>query len=314
MSAFLNTVHVFERGCFRVSDQGSMAIIIASKGRPVELGRWADHVARQNQLPSLMIWAVTAEEDLPAGWHSLQSETLKIVFAPPGACSQRNAGLSALPKTIDIVAFFDDDYIPAATCMAGIAAFFAAHPQAAGATGHLLADGIKSPGIPYEEALAMLQAYEAAPAATALNLEHTEGLYGCNMAFRHAAIAGERFDEKLPFYSWQEDVDFAQRVRRNGAIGRTNAFSGVHQGVKTGRTSGRRLGYSQVANPIYLYAKGTMSARKMLSLITRNLASNHLKTPFPEPYVDRWGRVQGNWLALGDLLTGGLHPERIIQL
>jgi hypothetical protein len=29
------------------------------------------------------------------------------------------------------------------------------------------------------------------------------------MAFRYQAIDGERFDENLPLYGWQEDVDFA---------------------------------------------------------------------------------------------------------
>jgi hypothetical protein len=297
-----------------VADLGPIAIIIASKSRPVELGRWVQHVAKQSRPPALMIWAVTAEEDLPPGWRGLLSARLKIVFAPAGTCAQRNAGLDNLPEMVGIVAFFDDDYIPAATCLEGIAAFFAAYPQAAGATGHLLADGIKSRGIPYEEAVALLQGFGAKPASTAPSLEDTEGLYGCNMVFRRAAIGTERFDEQLPSYAWQEDVDFAQRVRRFGAIGRTNAFTGVHQGTKAGRTSGRRFGYSQVANPIYLYLKGTVSARKMLVLILRNLAINHLKTPFPEPYVDRWGRVQGNWLALGDLLTGRLHPQRILQM
>ena len=280
----------------------------------MELGRWTSHIEGQSRRPALVVWAVTGQADLPVGWQALQSDRLKIVFAPAGACAQRNAGLAILPASIEIVAFFDDDYIPAASCLAGVAAFFDAHPEAAGATGHLLADGIKSPGIPYETAVEMLQAYKAPPSGAVLSLEDTEGLYGCNMVFRRAAIDGERFDEKLPYYSWQEDVDFAQRVRHNGAIGRTNAFAGVHQGVKTGRTSGRLFGYSQVANPIYLHRKGTLSARKMLKLIAFNLTSNHLKTPFPEPYVDRWGRVKGNWLALADLLTGRLHPERILQI
>jgi GT2 family glycosyltransferase len=272
------------------------------------------HVERQTLKPLLMIWAVTDEADLPGNWRELESRSFQILFTTAGSCAQRNAGLSALPDSTDIVAFFDDDYVPSSSCLSGVASFFAAYPHAVGVTGLLLADGIKTSGIPYLEALELIDAYTASYETTPPTLEDTEGLYGCNMAFDYDAVANERFDESLPLYAWQEDVDFAQRIRRRGAIGRTNAFFGVHQGVKNGRTSGVRLGYSQIANPIYLYKKGTMSARKMVPLILRNLISNHGRTLHPEPYIDRWGRVKGNWLAIRDLIRGRMHPERVLVL
>lgn len=297
-----------------IMDRPSIAIIIASKGRPTELGRWIEHVERQTLKPSLMIWSVSCDDDLPANWRLLQSSSLQVLFSSSGSCAQRNVGLAALPEFTDFVAFFDDDYIPSASCLDGIARFFGAHPNTVGVTGQLLADGIKSPGIPYEKAMELVDAYDAAQIAPLISFQDTEGLYGCNMAFDYAAIAGDRFDETLPLYAWQDDVDFAQRVRRSGAIGRTDAFSGVHQGIKRGRTSDLRLGYSQIANPIYLYRKGTMSARKMTPLVLRNLLSNHGRILCPEPYVDRWGRVRGNWLAIYDLVVGQMHPRRILKL
>ena len=33
----------------------------------------------------------------------------------------------------------------------------------------------------------------------------------------------------------------------------------------------------------------------------------------PEPYIDRAGRLKGNFLALADLLRGQLHPGRICE-
>jgi hypothetical protein len=34
----------------------------------------------------------------------------------------------------------------------------------------------------------------------------------------------------------------------------------------------------------------------------------------PEPYVDRGGRLRGNAIAMKDLVSGRLHPERILML
>lgn len=57
-----------------------------------------------------------------------------------------------------------------------------------------------------------------------------------------------------------------------------------------------------------------MSTRKMMLLVLRNLLSNHSRILRPEFYIDRRGRVQGNWLAIYDLVVGQMHPRRILQL
>lgn len=85
-------------------------------------------------------------------------------------------------------------------------------------------------------------------------------------------------------------------------------------GVKGGRTSGERLGYSQVANPLYLMKKGNMTPRLAAGQIFRNVASNVVRSLVPESYVDRKGRLKGNLLAFVDVLTGGLAPERAAGL
>lgn len=142
----------------------------------------------------------------------------------------------------------------------------------------------------------------------------TDEIYGCNMAFRSSAIGGERFDERLPLYSWQEDVDFACRVAKGRRIGYTTRFFGVHQGVKYGRTGGRQFGYSQIINPIYLYRKGTMRFSKCIQLVLKNLLANHVRSLKPEFWVDRHGRVAGNWIGIWDLFHGRINPERVLDL
>lgn len=287
-----------------------VAIVIASVGRPVELARWVDHARRQTLTPSEIIFSIASDADIPAGF---ADPSVKVLRGPKGSCHQRNSGLDALTSAPDVVAFFDDDYVPTRRCIEGIAAVFAAHPDLVGTSGELLADGIHSAGVDYETATTLVAAYDAEDRPIDTGLIKAMGTYGCNMAFRCSAIRDVRFDEKLPLYAWQEDVDFSRRLRGRGRVERTHAFVGVHQGVKGGRSPGLRLGYSQVANPLYLIRKGTMTPRDAFWLMARNVGSNHAKAFKPEPWIDRKGRVAGNWRAVKDLLTGKLRPDRILD-
>ena len=138
--------------------------------------------------------------------------------------------------------------------------------------------------------------------------------YGCNMAFRRAAIGELRFDKRLVLYGWQEDTDFGARIAKRGRCVFSDALWGVHLGIKSGRRPGRQLGYSQMVNPRYLVAKGTMQPRKALHLAGRNFAANALRAFYPEPYVDRLGRLHGNLIGLRDIATGRWRPERAAEL
>ncbi len=99
-----------------------------------------------------------------------------------------------------------------------------------------------------------------------------------------------------------------------GRIVRDSNLSGVHLGVKGGRTSGVRFGYSQIANPVYLWRKGTLHLDRALGQIARNVAANLRKSLKPEPWADRRGRVRGNFRAFYDLLRGRLDPRRVREL
>lgn len=135
------------------------------------------------------------------------------------------------------------------------------------------------------------------------------------MAFRVAMVRDLRFDERLVAYGWLEDRDFGAALARRGAkLVKAGAALGVHMGVKRGRVSGVRLGYSQVVNPVYLWRKGTMRTSQVVDHIFRNMGSNLARSAHPEPYIDRAGRLQGNMVGLLDLLRGRLTPEKAVQL
>jgi hypothetical protein len=287
-----------------------IAVVIASTGRPTELGRWADHVKRQTLRPTQLVYAVVKPTDLPED----VPDNVTVIDSHPGLPIQRNAALEAVMQACDIIAYFDDDFVPSSFCIEGIDALFRLFPDVVAANGTLLADGINSAGISYREARELVARHDSLPRALPVVLHELGGLYGCNMVYRINAIGQERFDEELPLYAWQEDIDFAARVGRRGRIVKTNAFHGVHQGVKGARLPGLRLGYSQIVNPVYLTRKGTLPARDAAKLILKNVAKNHAKSLFPEPWIDRLGRCKGNWLGIVDVFLGRDHPKNILAL
>jgi hypothetical protein len=239
---------------------------------------------------------------LPAG--------AEIILGTKGLTAQRNRALNAVRPDCDVVVFFDDDYLPCDDALAGISQLFSSNSDIAGATGFVLQDGIMHGGLSLETALDCIAAHRANAAST-FTQQDIDELYGCNMAFRMSAVQDLRFDEKLPLYAWQEDVDFAGQLLAKGRIVKTNAFRGVHRGVTRGRTPGLALGFSQVVNPIYLVKKGTMRPAKAVKLIAKNFLANHVKAVRPEAFIDRAGRMRGNWIGLLHLLSGKSDPGAI---
>ncbi|MBI1341235.1 glycosyltransferase [bacterium] len=287
-----------------------VAVVIATTGRPTEVEHLLDGLDRQTIAPSRIVISAADERDLPPR----ASDRADVVLGPKGLPAQRNRGMATVLADSDIIAFFDDDYVPSVAVIEGVIKAFADNPDVVAAGGRLLADGITSEGVTYEDALAMLKAHDDAPLTEGRIEREMNSMYGCNMAFRTSAIGDTRFDETLPLYGWQEDVDFAAQLKDRGRLVGTSYFVGVHRGVKGGRTSGVKLGYSQIANPVYLMRKGTMTPKHALTLMARNIAMNHLRSIAPEPWIDRFGRARGNWIAFVDFVSGKLQPGRILQL
>lgn len=285
-------------------------VIIASVGRAALLRQTLGHLARQTRRPDGVV-VVGAESGDVTGLEAVDDLSLEVIFADRGLPIQRNAGLRHVRDRADLIVFFDDDFVPAPDYLAELESLFVTRPEVVGATGRLIADGIKSPGLSFADGLALI----AADARPANGWEREmPALYGCNLSVRVSAAAGIWFDESLPLYGWQEDVDFSYQLGKRGTLLLTSRLNGVHLGAKAGRTSGKKLGYSQIANPVYLLQKKTIPRKLAWKLMIRNVSANFIGAFRPESYVDRPGRVYGNLLALRDLITGRLHPTRILGL
>ena len=288
-----------------------LAVAIASLGRPETVAQNCAALFAQTRPADLVLLSVTGEEDLP---ENLDRSRVEVVTGTKGLCAQRNRALEQLLDRADYIVFFDDDYVPSRFALERIEAFFESHSDVVGIMGDMIEDGIKGPGVPHDRAVKLTAAYDAAPRPEVKIIRDVSGLYGCNMAYRSSAVQDIRFDENLLYYGWLEDNDFSNQLLKRGRLVHTTAFAGVHCGVKAARSPGLRLGYSQIANPIYLGRKGTLPWAKAAFLMSRNFIANHAKTFRPEPWVDRWGRAKGNWLAIRHLLTGRLSPRHIAKL
>jgi len=284
-------------------------VAIATLGRPELLRRTVDLIAMQTRKVDGVMIVAPSEADVGAVRESAVRP--EVAISPKGLCRQRNRALDLLPGRTDVLLFLDDDFIMAPDYVAAVENLFASDCTIVGVTGDLIADGVRDGGITIEQALRLIdqQALRLDPA-----VRSREALYGCNMALRTAQLQDMRFDEALPLYGWQEDVDFTSRLGRCGRLVSTGLVTGVHLGVRGGRTSGTRLGYSQVANIVYLRRKGTMPRWLGRRLLWRNFAANAARALFPEPHIDRAGRLSGNLRAFGDLMLGRLDPRRVERM
>lgn len=287
----------------------NVVIGIPTVGRAQILCETLLRLARQTRRPDRVIVCATKPADVVG---VAEIPGTEVILSSPGLPRQRNA-LIAAASDADIMMFFDDDFFADPDYLAAIERSMTEDPAIVVATGLVLRDGIGGPGLTVDEAEALLDEPRAKPSG----ITPTFSGYGCNMAVRLTTMRehGLLFDERLPLYGWQEDVDLSRRLGAFGKVVKIAAAFGIHLGVKHGRNSGVRMGYSQVANPLYLVRKGAgYPLMRALEHIGRNMAMNIVHSPRPEPYVDRRGRLRGNLLALGDLLRKRMAPERVLDL
>jgi Glycosyltransferase like family 2 len=292
-----------------------IAIGIPTANRVSVLAEVLPHLDAQLRKPDHVYVCAPDPADIPEGTLAALSVPVSAIVAERGLCRQRNRILAEAAQA-DIVLFLDDDFLLDPGYLQALERVFLDDPSIVMCTGRVEADGILGAGFTTAEGLALLDGNRWDAHETGKGPHSAHSAYGCNMAVRLAAVraAGAQFDEALPLYGWLEDFDFSRQMAPQGRIVRSDATRGVHLGTKIGRSPGMRLGYSQIANPIYLLRKKTMSPRHALIQMARNVAANIVGVPRPEPWIDRRGRLKGNIRAIADLLLGRLKPGRILAM
>lgn len=298
-------------GPFRSASLRRVAVGIATRGRQQILAATLAEIAKQTFLPSLTVVCYADDEDI--GNLPMLHPHIEFLQEAAGLTRQRNRIL-AVAQEADIIVFFDDDFHPHPRYLETMNEVFSRHADIVAATGLVLDDGINGPGLTVEAAQEKLRLWSSDCSSQRLKLVFN--VYGCNMALRVKTFAPRKitFDENLPLYGWYEDVAFSRELAHFGKIVHVSNAAGIHLGVKKGRQSGVRLGYSQIANPLYLARKGLVSWLYALSSMCSRTAKNALRVVHPEPWIDRRGRFRGNLLGWMDVLRGASRPTQINHL
>lgn len=301
-------------------------VIIATKGRADQVCDLLDWLSMQTLQPASVVIVGVTQADVDGvvnAPYARRGHVQVLLTDEAGLCLQRNAGIEHLldstPPALDhrfFVTFFDDDFRPAFDWLEKCRDTFVANDDVAAVTGHVLADGVHGSSLTDDDAAAYIDRKRMPDKHWASGDEERSlaSMYGCNMAFRDLVIRQCRFDENLPLYGWQEDQDYTAQARRFGRTIYTPTCRGVHLGTKSGRVSGLRFGYSQIANPLYLTRKGTMGLRKSARFVLRHLVANTTQGVRAHPLVDYRGRLRGNLMAIVDCLRGRCHPRRVLDL
>ena len=224
-----------------------IAVIVATKGRASAVKRLLGLLEEQTRAPFVVVISATEDADIPV--FKSTSLTVEYILGPAGLCGQRNRALEKTRDRSDIVIFFDDDFAPSPTWLENCENAFMSDGGIVGMSGGVLRDGALKDEVSWAEAELLI--HGPAPVRSAApKVTDCTGLYGCNMAYRASAIGLLTFDERLVLYGWLEDLDFSRSAGRRGRLVMCDAMVGVHLGIKSGRVSGKKYGYSQVVNSL----------------------------------------------------------------
>jgi GT2 family glycosyltransferase len=299
-------------------------VVVSTKGRLREVKILLESLQRQTLTPERCVVVGSAIEDVAGleNFSSVIEGTTEVVIAPVAGISvQRNVGVARILASVEsgrpfFIAFFDDDFRPADDWLESAEALFTRRVDVVGVTGRVLADGINGIGLSEDEAVAYLCGALSPEShwASGSAMRDVNSVYGCNMAFTEPVVRNCKFDEELVLYGWQEDRDYSGQARRYGHVVYAPSCLGVHLGIKNARTSGVRLGYSQIVNPIYMTMKGTTNLHTALRFVGRAILSNLFRTITRDGRADYSGRMSGNFRAISDLVRGQCQPRRAASL
>lgn len=195
-----------------------IAVIVATKNRRDDLSRLLESLMRQSRKPDQIIIVDGGDEKIDDLWRdktSIRIDYIKV--APPSLPAQRNAGINAMDKGINIAAFLDDDITLEEDSLKNIMLFWAEAPEdAAGAAFNNIEENIKRAGmleklfyVNNNTAGEVLRSgFQTRPFPLKGDTE-VQWLIGCAMTYRTSVFKERMFDENYKGYAPCEDVDFS---------------------------------------------------------------------------------------------------------
>lgn len=292
------------------------ALVVATVGRPELVAKLLDQVSRASPPPDEVVLSPVGELDLPDLSETSYPFKVTVIIGARGAAAQRNAGVDAVSLSPDVIVFMDDDSMPRSDFFEQVSRHFEERQESQAMTGNVILEGSDRAVAPLteDEIQGALRSSFSNPLTLRPDREHDQ-LYGCNMAIRSQVFSKLRFDERLPLYSYLEDLDMARGIIQGGGkIFSVPSAVIVHRmDPSGGRRAARRFGYSSVMNWEYLRRKGRVPVTALRYPIFVTL-KNILLSAVGDQRQLRRGRLRGNALAFADLARGRVTPERIEQL
>jgi GT2 family glycosyltransferase len=223
-----------------------------------------------------------------------------------------------VPSEVKYIAFFDDDVEIHPSYLERAMSFLEENPNVVAISGIMLVDG----DISRQAARVLLE--EDTTWMNNASLQDSgphHVLYACNAVIRTGPLRETLFDENLPLYSYGEDYELSLRLKKFGRVGRLSNAVGVHLQAQAARVSGKRYGYAMIANNWYFLQKGVCHlaapwsyVRFVLVIVLQRLWINLGNALAGQLERDPWGQIQGNLLAVIDIICGRSSPHRILDL
>ena len=195
----------------------AVTVVVATRDRPVLLAEALAAIRPSLREEDRLVVVDSASRDQRVRAVAESSGATVLRCDPPGACRARNLGVAS--ASTQVVAFTDDDCLPAPDWVPAISAAFAAHPSAAFVTGRVTVDapisGRMQLGLSIHDV--------TVPAAIDAGTDVSKIGHGANMAWRRedlVALGG--FDEGLgpgTRLLAAEDHDLFWRALRAGMSG-----------------------------------------------------------------------------------------------
>lgn len=295
----------------------TICFVVATKDRPDDLRRMLDSLSTQTRLPDLVIVVDSSAAPVSDVTDEFNGriQVRYIHHQQPSASGQRNVGIEAVPRDIELIAFLDDDatlepdalermlnyWVDAPADMGGTAFNMINHPKRQMARVKrwplVRALGIYT-GEPGQVTMSGWQT------TTGFVSRHTEvDWLSTGAAVWRAKILREtKFDEFFTAYSYLEDLDFSYTVRRNWRLAVVADARYHHYPSPVRHTQQYDFGRTEVRNRLYFVAKHQLSYPKCwLGLMLRtglticNAVSRLDKGPL--------SRAWGNCAAMAAELT-----------
>jgi GT2 family glycosyltransferase len=293
-----------------------LAVVIATKARPKILAETIESILLQTRPATRIYVSLTSLDDVPPG--DLTAKGVTVLTGSIGGSAQRNTAIRQAPSELKYFAFFDDDMELHPSYLRNVVGFLEQNPDVVAISGQMLADG----NITRDEARAVVEKDTTwTEPATLRDRGPHHILYACNAVIRAEPLRQTLFDENLPLYSYGEDYELSLRLKAYGRVGRLSNAVGVHLQTQASRVSGKRYGYAMVANNWYFIRKGVCHlaapwsyVRFVLVVVLKRLFINIRDAVSGRLQRDPWGQIQGNLLAVIDVVCGRSSPQRILDL